>query len=200
MTNNLPETVPLCCPAGGSGDIWPLVVVVLALLAGRFLLNLYRQRPERLGPKTVRNMAIVAAVVVAAGFILAIKHDRIRPLPAAPAKTARSDTGTPGQAAALPRLVDLGANKCVQCKMMTQILEDLKTTYAGQLQIEFIDVWDNPDAGNLYGIATIPTQIFYDANGRELFRHEGYFPREDILAKWQELGVALTAPAQAMQP
>lgn len=203
MTNNLSDTIPVCCPAGGSGDVWPLVVVVLALLAGHFLLNLYRQRQARPGSKTVRNMVIVAAVVVVAGIILAIKHDRTRPLPAkpaAPAETARSDSGTPGQAAALPRLVDLGASKCIPCILMASILAELKTTYAGQLQVEFIDVWDNPDAGSQYGIATIPTQIFFDANGRELFRHEGFFPRNDILAKWQELGVALTAPAQATQP
>jgi thioredoxin 1 len=37
----------------------------------------------------------------------------------------------------------------------------------------------------------IPTQIFYDADGRDLFRHVGFFAKEDILAKWKELGVEL---------
>lgn len=203
MANILPVSAPVCCPNGSSGDLLPLLIVVVGLLAGCFLLKMYRQRQARPGSKTIRNMVIVAAVVIVAGIILAIKHDRTRPLPAkpaAPAETARSDSGTPGQAAALPRLVDLGASKCIPCKLMSSILAELKTTYAGQLQVEFIDVWDNPDAGSQYGIATIPTQIFFDANGRELFRHEGFFSRNDILAKWQELGVALTAPAQATQP
>jgi thioredoxin 1 len=53
----------------------------------------------------------------------------------------------------------------------------------------FIDVWENPKAGDPYGIKLIPTQIFLDAKGKELFRHEGFFSKEDILAKWKELGI-----------
>jgi len=91
----------------------------------------------------------------------------------------------------LPRLVDLGAAKCIPCKMMTPILEDLKKGYEGRMDVEFIDVWKSPDAGKEYGIKIIPTQILYSAEGRELFRHEGFFGKEDILAKWKELGVDL---------
>jgi thioredoxin 1 len=58
--------------------------------------------------------------------------------------------------------------------------------------VEFIDVWKNPDAGKKYGIEVIPTQLFYDANGKELFRHVGFFGKEDILGKWKELGVDLS--------
>lgn len=91
----------------------------------------------------------------------------------------------------LPRLVDLGATKCIPCKMMAPILEELKKTYAGKMDVQFIDVWENPEAGKKYGINVIPTQIFYDAQGKELFRHEGFFGKEDILAKWKGLGVEL---------
>lgn len=93
----------------------------------------------------------------------------------------------------IPRLVDLGAGKCNPCKMMAPILDDLKKTYAGKLDVQFIDVWVNPDEGKRYEINLIPTQIFYDAQGKELFRHEGFFSKEDILAKWKELGVELGA-------
>jgi thioredoxin 1 len=95
------------------------------------------------------------------------------------------------QSQPLPRLVDLGAGKCIPCKMMAPILEDLKKTYAGKMDVVFIDVWENPDAGKKYGINVIPTQIFYDAAGKEQFRHEGFFGKDDILAKWKELGVSL---------
>jgi thioredoxin 1 len=91
----------------------------------------------------------------------------------------------------LPRLVDLGADKCIPCKMMAPILEELKTTYSGRLQVDFIDVWKNPDEAPKYKISVIPTQIFYDSSGKELFRHEGFFAKEDILAKWKEFGVDL---------
>ena len=67
----------------------------------------------------------------------------------------------------------------------------MKKEYAGKLEVEFIDVWKNPDAAKQYGIEVIPTQIFYDATGKELFRHIGFFAKEDILAKWKEFGVDL---------
>ena len=92
----------------------------------------------------------------------------------------------------LPRMVDLGADKCIPCKMMAPILEELKREYEGTLIVEFIDVWKNPDAGKKYGIRIIPTQIFFDASSKELFRHEGFFSKEDILAKWKQFGVELT--------
>ena len=91
----------------------------------------------------------------------------------------------------LPRLLDLGAGKCVPCKMMEPILDELKKTFAGQMTVDFIDVWKDQAAGQRYGIRMIPTQIFYDAEGNELFRHEGFFAREDILKKWNELGIHL---------
>lgn len=91
----------------------------------------------------------------------------------------------------LPRLLDLGAGKCVPCKMMKPTLDELKVEYADRFETVFIDVWENQQAGAQYGIRMIPTQIFFDADGNELFRHEGYMAKEDILAKWQELGYAL---------
>ncbi len=91
----------------------------------------------------------------------------------------------------LPKLLDLGAGKCIPCKMMFPVLDGLKKEYAGKLEVEFIDVWQNPDAGKQHGIEVIPTQIFYDPTGKELFRHIGFFAKEDILAKWKELGVVL---------
>ena len=91
----------------------------------------------------------------------------------------------------LPRLVDLGADKCIPCKMMAPILTELDSTLAGRLDVEFIDVWKNPDAGRDYGIKLIPTQIFFAADGSELYRHEGFFAKDEILAKWRELGVEL---------
>lgn len=94
---------------------------------------------------------------------------------------------------ALPRLVDLGAGKCIPCKMMKPILDDLKQNYSQAFVTEFIDVWENREAGKQYGIEAIPTQIFYDAEGKELFRHQGFYSKEDILAKWKDLGITLPA-------
>jgi thioredoxin 1 len=91
-----------------------------------------------------------------------------------------------------PRLLDLGSDKCKPCKMMIPVLDELKTEYAGRLTVDFIDVWKDPNAGDQYKISLIPTQIFFDASGKELFRHEGFFSKEDILAQWAKLGVDLS--------
>lgn len=90
---------------------------------------------------------------------------------------------------ALPKLLDLGADKCIPCKKMAPILEELKEQYKGKMEVVFIDVWKNSKESDKYGIRLIPTQIFFDASGKELFRHEGFFSKEEILNKWKELGI-----------
>ena len=91
-----------------------------------------------------------------------------------------------------PRLLDLGATTCIPCKKMIPVLEELKTEYEGRLDVEFVDVWRLPGVANQYGVQSIPVQIFFDASGKEVYRHEGFFAKNDILKKWQELGVDLT--------
>lgn len=97
--------------------------------------------------------------------------------------------------ASLPRLVDLGRETCIPCKMMMPVLAELRKEYAGRLNVEFVNTEENPDEAVKYGIKLIPTQIFFDADGKELFRHEGFFAKDDILAKWKELGVDLSNSA-----
>jgi thioredoxin 1 len=91
----------------------------------------------------------------------------------------------------LPRLVDLGSDKCIPCKKMAPILEGLSKEYRGSLIVEVLDVRKDPALGQKWGIRVIPTQIFLDASGEERFRHEGFMGREAILGKWKELGVEL---------
>ena len=94
-------------------------------------------------------------------------------------------------AAPLPRLVDVGAGKCIPCKAMAPILEQLRVDYAGRLEVTFIDVWKSPERAEPYRIQLIPTQIFYGADGRELARHQGFMSREEIVAQWKAVGVEL---------
>lgn len=89
----------------------------------------------------------------------------------------------------LPRLVDLGRETCVPCKMMAPILEELKREYEGRAVIEVIDLRDHREAAREYGIRVVPTQIFFDADGNEVWRHAGFLPKADIIAKFSEMGV-----------
>ena len=91
----------------------------------------------------------------------------------------------------LPRFVEVGADKCIPCKMMKPILDELRDEYARKLQIDFVDVWEHPDQADKYGIRSIPTQVIYDSSGEEVFRHIGFWPKDEILAKFKELGVDL---------
>ena len=86
-------------------------------------------------------------------------------------------------------MVDVGAHSCIPCKMMTPIIEELSREYNGRAAIVFIDVWENREEAQRYGIQAIPTQIFYDAKGEERYRHEGFLDKETIVRKLMELGV-----------
>jgi len=150
--------------------------------------------------KTVK-IFIITTLVIIVGAVIAVKENKSsgphQPVSdfsdaSLPVKQTVRSVVQPSdvhQSKALPRLLDLGADKCIPCKMMAPILEGLKTEYAGVFEVKFIDVWVNPNIAKKYGIRLIPTQIFYDASGNELFRHEGFFSKEDILGKWKEFGV-----------
>lgn len=91
----------------------------------------------------------------------------------------------------LPRLIDFGAGQCATCKMMEVVLDEIAQEYDGRLRIQFVDAREQQEIAERHGIRMIPTQVFFDARGNELFRHEGFISKEDILKKWAELGVTL---------
>ena len=146
------------------------------------------------------KVIIVIVLVVAVGIVVALKNQKSEPTASqgtqASSSGGPSESGQmqakPAETSALPKLIDLGAGTCIPCKMMAPILEELKTEFKDKLEVIFIDVRENPDQSKKYGIKLIPTQIFYDGAGKELFRHEGFYSREDILGKWKEVGFDFT--------
>jgi thioredoxin 1 len=142
------------------------------------------------------KIAIVALVVAGVATAIVLKQSNKNQSTRAGADTSLAAVDdnlsmSPSQVSdkPLPKLLDLGADKCIPCKMMAPILEELKQEYAGRMEVKFIDVWEDREAAKAFGVETIPTQIFFDAAGQELFRHTGFYGREDILAKWHALGV-----------
>ncbi|MHC4881034.1 MAG: thioredoxin family protein [Planctomycetota bacterium] len=87
-----------------------------------------------------------------------------------------------------PVLLELGSHSCIPCKKMMPILDELSTEQTAFI-VSFVDVWAVEGKGSQYNVELIPTQIFFDKDGTELFRHVGFYPKEDILAKWKELDV-----------
>jgi thioredoxin 1 len=140
--------------------------------------------------KTVRIIIVIALIAAAAVVLIAKNRQPAPSITTVVQQDANTATAVSSRKS-IPRLIDLGANKCIPCKMMKPILDELKSTYAGKLEVVFIDVWENEEAGKQYRIESIPTQIFFNETGKELYRHVGFMPKEDILAKWKELGFNL---------
>jgi len=86
-------------------------------------------------------------------------------------------------------MIDLGAKKCVPCKMMAPIMEKMEKQYEGKAAIVFIDVWENKDQAIKYGVKVIPTQIFYDQTGKETYRHVGFFSEKAIVGVLHSMGI-----------
>ncbi len=85
--------------------------------------------------------------------------------------------------------IELGADRCIPCKKMQPIMKEIAAEYAGKIQVVFYDVWKDPAPARKYGIQLIPTQVFVDPQGKEIFRHVGLFPKEDILMMLKEKSI-----------
>jgi thioredoxin 1 len=128
-------------------------------------------RTKRDGFIFISVMAVcLAAVAASAGDS---KNEAIPPVP------------TPG----LVTMLDLGAHKCIPCKMMAPVIAELREEYEGRAAIIFIDVWEHRDQAQRFGIRSIPTQIFYDKEGREASRHIGFLDKKSIVETLEKLGV-----------
>jgi thioredoxin 1 len=171
-----------------------ILIAVLAVVAG---VAWFRSAREGSGAGGTTPATAPAATDPAPGTTTApVQKGDLCPEPLPTTKALATSTSSPAapatsQTAAgkLPRVVDLGADKCIPCKKLAPILEELKKEYAGRVVVEFIDVWKDPKAGEPYRIRVIPTQIFFDADGKEVWRHEGFLPKEDFVKKFAEVGV-----------
>lgn len=130
----------------------------------------------------LRNVIAIVAVLALVAAV-AVYRSHFSPSTSEPAGVPTTQRGH------LPRMLDLGADKCVPCKKMAPILAELRAEYAGRADIDFIDVWKDPQAGAPYDIRVIPTQIFFDAAGNEVWRHEGFLSRAEIVSKLKQMGV-----------
>ncbi len=196
----------LQCPcSGGKGS----PVLLLAVVAGVWLLaswarSVYRKKGVSFMNR-VGKIAIVVILIIAVVVVIVVKSNKSGQGAAAPSSGAAGQQipaeYRPEQLTGkgLPALIDVGAGICIPCKLMAPILEELKKEMKGKLVVQFLDIGRFPGLAEVYRISIQPTQIFYDASGKELFRHEGFYSKEDILSKWKEFGVDL-AGGQLQSP
>ena len=86
-------------------------------------------------------------------------------------------------------MIDLGAGACIPCKLMAPILEKMEKQYAGRAAVVFLDVWKDRAPVKRFGIRAIHAQIFFDKEGKEVYRHEGFLSEEEIVRRFKEMGV-----------
>jgi len=131
-------------------------------------------------------LVLVFLIAVLAGAVISCSNEEPRSAPSAAVSSgAIPDVPVKG----MVTMLDIGATECIPCKMMAPIMEELEKEYHGKAAIVFIDVWQHREQGPKYGIRAIPTQIFYDKEGKEVYRHEGFMDKESIVAELRKLGV-----------
>ena len=95
--------------------------------------------------------------------------------PKAPAEPVKPKEITP-----LVTFIELGAESCIPCRMMQPVMKEISGEYKGTVKVIFIDLYKDKEAAQKYGVRVMPTQVFLDAQGREFFRHEGFYPKAEI--------------------
>jgi thioredoxin 1 len=87
--------------------------------------------------------------------------------------------------------IELGSVRCIPCQKMQPVMKSIEKKYAGQVKVVFHDVWtpEGKPFASIYGIESIPTQVFLDENGKEFSRHVGYFPEKELVKVLKQKGV-----------
>jgi thioredoxin 1 len=88
-----------------------------------------------------------------------------------------------------PTLIDLGARSCIPCKKMAPVLESLASEYRNKAAVLFIDVHEDSAAADRFRIQMIPTQIFFNAQGKEVKRHTGFLEKAEIVRELKAAGL-----------
>lgn len=137
--------------------------------------------------KSAVRTAILLLFILALGAVIALRSGS----QASPTGQGEPSLISMESQTGLPKIICLGAGACVPCKMMEPVREELRAEYAGRMLVVFHDVWKDQSTGRRYNIRGIPTTIFYDAEGNERSRAEGYMSKEQILDRFARLGIEL---------
>jgi thioredoxin 1 len=135
-----------------------------------------------------RALIVLVLVTAVSAVMVAKRNPAERPI----RRHAQGQPATSATRKGLPELIELGSKTCVPCQKMEPILDELRKDYKGQLEVTFYDVYEHRDKAQYYHIHLIPTQVFIGCDGQEFSRHEGFFPKEEIVARFKGKGIVLT--------
>ncbi|MGE5790410.1 MAG: thioredoxin family protein [Syntrophaceae bacterium] len=97
--------------------------------------------------------------------------------------------GMPVPSKGMVTLVDVGAKSCIPCKMMDPILQKMDKRYEGRAAVIFIDIRYHQEEARRFQINGIPTQIFFDKTGKEIYRHTGFMNEAAIVEQFRKMGI-----------
>jgi thiol-disulfide isomerase/thioredoxin len=147
---------------------------------------------------TTLDTTAAASVAVASDTQQPEPAKKVEPEPQKPKPEPEKVADKPSE---LPKMWDFGSEKCIPCKTMLEILTPMMTDYKGKVDIRIIDVYEEAELAKQFRIVTIPTQVFLDAEGKELLRHIGVYPRDSIEACFQKFGFpVVTGAVSPSQP
>ena len=129
-------------------------------------------------------MKNIITIAIIASIALISCNKQSNPSPAARPAVTNSAT-------AKIKFLEIGSDKCIPCKQMKVVTENIVKKYGDELAFEFIDINIDENATEKYKVQLIPTQIFYNPKGVEIFRHVGYFPEEKIDSLLQANGLKM---------
>lgn len=136
---------------------------------------------------SARKIVVLAVLIVAIATAVALRQGR-GPTSQVAASPESPATASSAPANGVPRLLELGSETCIPCKAMQPVLAELRATYPGRLQVDFVDVRKQREVAERYAIEAIPTQIFFDSKGKERFRHVGFFSKDEIVTQFKAMG------------
>ncbi len=147
--------------------------------------------PVAAKPDTTTQVGAICDTTAVAGNV--VQPDTQKPMPAKkvepePQKPKPEPEKVAEKPKELPKMWDFGSTNCMPCKTMKQILDPMMVDYKGKVDIRIIIVYDDKELTQQFRIVTIPTQVFIDAEGKELYRHIGVFPRDSIEARFRQFG------------
>ena len=166
--------------------------------------KLYRQHKDKMDGKPLDKMApyIEEAIREAKGkeqmeaYLLALKEKakieidekRVQAIAAPTPSTNTGEEFKKGIQSGKPMLVDFGANSCMPCRQIRPILKEISQEYDGKASVLVIDVYKYKELAGEYRVQVIPTLVFFDKAGKEVFRHMGAWDKASIINKLKEAG------------
>jgi thioredoxin 1 len=121
---------------------------------------------------------------------LEIHQNRIKKIAAKPPESNSDEEFKKALQSGKPTLVDFGANSCQPCRLMRPVLKEIDKEYSTKAQILVLDVYKYQKLASEYKVVFIPTLVFFDSKGKEVFRHVGVLEKEQIISKLKEIGMA----------